>query len=739
MSCNLFVHNDPTGGSKYISGTTCSGTQAYYDLHYGDSVCMNTDLPFENFCGLIISGSCLAVTPTPSPTSLSYCIVTGTSYSYSDFICPFDGQTYYDIYGNLKIYATISGSIVSEHPNLSAVISNGTNTLTLTIPNGQPYVEYSYIKTNFDYSGGTCTSTSYPSWYVVSSPYPFCLFSTLTPTPTQTQTPTPTTSATAGLTPTMTPSNTATPTQTKTPTRTPKPTPTNTSTSTPTNTATQTATPTITPTTTATPTQTHTPTASPGLTPTATETQTPTPSITASVTPSVTNTPTITPTQTNTPTNTQTITNTPTITKTQTPTHTGTPTPTPTSPNNLIVYSQTYLCDALDPIPISAYTISISFNGGTFTYVPLTGDTQKSSYCLTNAPFPVSGYTYSFVLNLPPDLEPCPVEQPAFDRVDYIVGAYIGNTIGFDTWTGQTIYYLNNVPNFYGDITRDVLYYITDGSPINNCNPTLDFRDMVLGPQFPVRRIATPTPTPTKTQTPTPTTTVTPTKTPTQTPTNTATPTQTVTPSTDCSFSGTAMYIPPTPTPTTTSTQTQTPTNTQTGTAAVTPTPSVTASQTLTPTPSITASQTSTPTNTPTNTQTPTPSITASQTVTPTKTPTPTITASPTNTPSVTPTKSPSVTNTPTVTPAVYMYLLSVGYGNPSTFGCQGFGDPTPNTVYSTNSSFLASTRYFTNSSLTTPFNGYNGGNNWYVDSTFEGGTMVQIDASGYNVATYGC
>jgi hypothetical protein len=30
MSCNLYVHNDPIGGSKYISGTTCSGTEVYY-------------------------------------------------------------------------------------------------------------------------------------------------------------------------------------------------------------------------------------------------------------------------------------------------------------------------------------------------------------------------------------------------------------------------------------------------------------------------------------------------------------------------------------------------------------------------------------------------------------------------------------------------------------------------------------------------------------------------------------
>ena len=88
MSCNLFVHADPTGGSKYISGTTCDGTTAYYTLTFGQSVCMNTTLPYENLCGLILSGSCLAVTPTPTTTPLEYCIVSGLTYSGPDMGFP---------------------------------------------------------------------------------------------------------------------------------------------------------------------------------------------------------------------------------------------------------------------------------------------------------------------------------------------------------------------------------------------------------------------------------------------------------------------------------------------------------------------------------------------------------------------------------------------------------------------------------------------------------------------------
>jgi hypothetical protein len=273
MSCNLFVHDDPTGGSKYISGTTCEGTLAFYTLTYGESVCMDTTKPFSELCGLIISGACQVITPTPTQTPAEYCIVSGLTYTASEFECPFDGNIFYDIYGNLKITSAIFGSITSTHPSLSALISNGIDSTILTIPNGQTFAEFNYIKSNFTYSGGTCQNVVYPDWAVISATTYGCLFFTPTPTPTLTQTPTNTT--------TQTPTNTGTPTPTPTidcsfsgsatyidcdfsgnavfiP-------------------VTPTVTPTLTQTPTFTPTQTSTTTQTPTRTPTQTRTQTPTP------------------------------------------------------------------------------------------------------------------------------------------------------------------------------------------------------------------------------------------------------------------------------------------------------------------------------------------------------------------------------------------------------------------------------------------------------------------------------
>ena len=229
MSCNLFVHADPTGGSKYISGTTCDGTPAYYTLTLGQSVCMDTTKPFTDLCGLVISGECQTVTPTPTVTPADYCIVSGLTFTQEPFECPFDGTTYYDTYGRLRITSTIGGQIVSQHPPLSALISNGSQTTTLTIPNGQTFTDFNYIKNNFTFSGGSCINVTNVDWYIVSATTVSCLF--FTPTPTVTQTPTPTLTPTLTSTPTLTPtpsitaSQTQTPTQTHTPTHTPTPNP----------------------------------------------------------------------------------------------------------------------------------------------------------------------------------------------------------------------------------------------------------------------------------------------------------------------------------------------------------------------------------------------------------------------------------------------------------------------------------------------------------------------------------
>lgn len=74
MSCLTYIHNDPLdSGTKYISGTTCLGTTDVYNLSFGDSVCMEAELPLIICDGLTISGACFSpvVTPTPSATATS--------------------------------------------------------------------------------------------------------------------------------------------------------------------------------------------------------------------------------------------------------------------------------------------------------------------------------------------------------------------------------------------------------------------------------------------------------------------------------------------------------------------------------------------------------------------------------------------------------------------------------------------------------------------------------------------
>lgn len=72
MSCLTYTHNDPLdSGTKYISGTTCNGTTDVYNLAFGDSVCMEAELPLVICDGLTISGSCDSPVVTPTPTMTS--------------------------------------------------------------------------------------------------------------------------------------------------------------------------------------------------------------------------------------------------------------------------------------------------------------------------------------------------------------------------------------------------------------------------------------------------------------------------------------------------------------------------------------------------------------------------------------------------------------------------------------------------------------------------------------------
>ena len=81
-----------------------------------------------------------------------------------------------------------------------------------------------------------------------------------------------------------------------------------------------------------------------------------------------------------------------------------------------------------------------------------------------------------------------------------------------------------------------------------------------------------------------------------------------------------------------------------------------------------------------------------------------------------------------------YTYTISVGYVFAT--ACNGLAGPYITTVYSASPTFTGSTRFFTNSGLTTA---YNGASLYYGDSTQYAGSTVQIDANGYNILVIHC
>lgn len=59
MSCITYINNDPLdSGTKYISGTTCDGEAEVWILSFGESACLESDLPMIICDGLTVSGSC---------------------------------------------------------------------------------------------------------------------------------------------------------------------------------------------------------------------------------------------------------------------------------------------------------------------------------------------------------------------------------------------------------------------------------------------------------------------------------------------------------------------------------------------------------------------------------------------------------------------------------------------------------------------------------------------------------
>jgi hypothetical protein len=223
---------------------------------------MDDSKPLINLNGLVISGECFPVTPTPSTTPYQYCYVSARTESFGTFQCPNGGVIYQDVYGKLLLSAAIDGQIVSSHPQLDFIISNGVDYQTISILDGQEFTEFVYPKINFFYTETECVTETLPDWSVFTPPVTRCPLETQTPTPTPTRTPAPSCDVNLFIVPSPTPTTTTTSTPTKTPTQTPTqtptntrtPTPTSTLTSTPTQTATNTGTPTQTPTTTPTPT-----------------------------------------------------------------------------------------------------------------------------------------------------------------------------------------------------------------------------------------------------------------------------------------------------------------------------------------------------------------------------------------------------------------------------------------------------------------------------------------------------
>jgi len=90
-------------------------------------------------------------------------------------------------------------------------------------------------------------------------------------------------------------------------------------------------------------------------------------------------------------------------------------------------------------------------------------------------------------------------------------------------------------------------------------------------------------------------------------------------------------------------------------------------------------------------------------------------------------------TISPPSSPSSTNYSISTGFTAPDY--CNGlFGSD--QTVYGNDSAWTSVTRFYTNSGMTTPFNG---GSLWYGDSTAYFGTTLQIDSDGYVIDSYAC
>lgn len=111
-----------------------------------------------------------------------------------------------------------------------------------------------------------------------------------------------------------------------------------------------------------------------------------------------------------------------------------------------------------------------------------------------------------------------------------------------------------------------------------------------------------------------------------------------------------------------------------------------------------------------------------------------------TTTSTSTTTAAPGTTSTTTTTTAASTnFLISDGFASPQE--CYGLGGPYPNSVYAASSVWYDPggpyvTRFFTNSGMTT---GFNGGGLYYGDQYSTFGTTLQIDNDGYVIGYFSC
>jgi hypothetical protein len=110
---------------------------------------------------------------------------------------------------------------------------------------------------------------------------------------------------------------------------------------------------------------------------------------------------------------------------------------------------------------------------------------------------------------------------------------------------------------------------------------------------------------------------------------------------------------------------------------------------------------------------------------------TPTPTPTPTSTPSVTATPTP----TPTSAPVGTNYMISAT-GSTAPNYCDGLSGPFTVPVYGDSAVWTLVTRFYTDSGMTMPFNGYS---LYYGDSGLSAGTTLKIDSLGYVIDFYAC